>query len=402
MSLLAGRVITNIGDSLYFIAAMWLVFELTGSALYTGIAGFLVRGPAALQFLLGPLVDDWSLRRILVGTQLIQGVVILAIPIVAFTGHLSVWAVLAVMPILSLLNQFVYPAQSAALPQLVEDEQLVQANSLFAMARNGMDMLFNAVSGVLIAILGAVIIFLIDAVTFFIAAFLFAGVVLTSDIEGKMGEADEEPEQSYMEKLMEGINYVRGSVLVAIVYGALLANFVFGAGIAVFPAFADQIGGSVAYGLLMSVAGAGVFAGAMLSNLVDQYPYGWFQIYSKVFAGACIAAAVYVLWLPATLALVFIGFIAIGMDGPMTESMIQSSVPESLLGRVSSLMGSVSTAMIPVGALLGGVLSEFIGVNGVMYLVAASAAFYGVYFLLYPPLRALPPVAQMDASTLRL
>ncbi len=132
--LFLGRLVTNAGDSLYFVGAMWLVYHLTGSSLYTGIAGFLVQLPTSVQFLFGPLVDRWRLRRVLVGTQLVQGVFVLVVPLAAATGHLSVWVVLAVMPVLSLVNQMVYPAQTAALPRIVDEEQLVRANSLFSTA----------------------------------------------------------------------------------------------------------------------------------------------------------------------------------------------------------------------------------------------------------------------------
>jgi len=63
-----GRVVTNIGDSMYAVAAMWLVYELSSSAFYTGLAGFLTRIPQTFQFLAGPLIDRWSLRRTLVVT----------------------------------------------------------------------------------------------------------------------------------------------------------------------------------------------------------------------------------------------------------------------------------------------------------------------------------------------
>ncbi|MGA9230563.1 MAG: MFS transporter, partial [Exiguobacterium oxidotolerans] len=56
MFLLAGRLVTNIGDSLYYIAAMWLVHDIGQSAFYTGLAGFVILSPKALQFLAGPLV----------------------------------------------------------------------------------------------------------------------------------------------------------------------------------------------------------------------------------------------------------------------------------------------------------------------------------------------------------
>jgi len=174
--LFAGRVLTNAGDSLYYVASMWLVYDLTCSSFYTGLAGFLVLAPAAFQFLFGPLVDRVSLRRLLVGTQLAQALVVFAVPLAYTLGYLNVWVVLAVMPLLSLLNQPVYPAESAALPRVVDREQLVQANSLFALAYQGVDAAFNAIGGVLIALVGATALFVFDAVTFAAAALLFAGL----------------------------------------------------------------------------------------------------------------------------------------------------------------------------------------------------------------------------------
>ena len=55
--LFLGRIVSNIGDSMYAIAAMWLVYELSNSAFYTGLAGFLTRIPNVFQFLAGPLID---------------------------------------------------------------------------------------------------------------------------------------------------------------------------------------------------------------------------------------------------------------------------------------------------------------------------------------------------------
>ncbi|MFC6724587.1 MFS transporter, partial [Halobium palmae] len=152
--LFLGRLVTNAGDSLYYVAAMWLVYELTGSEFYTGVAGFLVMAPAALQFLFGPLVDRLPLRRVFVWTQLLQGALVLVVPVAAHFEALSVALLLTVMPLLSLLNQPVYPAQSAALPRIVDRDGLVAANSLFTFAYQGVDAAFNAVGGVLIAAVG--------------------------------------------------------------------------------------------------------------------------------------------------------------------------------------------------------------------------------------------------------
>ncbi|MFC6736863.1 MFS transporter, partial [Halolamina salina] len=61
--LLAGRATSFLGDGLFTVAVMWLVFELTGSTTYTGLAGFLLRAPNALKLFAGPLFDRSRLGR---------------------------------------------------------------------------------------------------------------------------------------------------------------------------------------------------------------------------------------------------------------------------------------------------------------------------------------------------
>jgi MFS family permease len=269
--LFAGRLVTNIGDSVYFVAAMWLVWELTRNEFFTGLAGFLVLAPSGLQFLFGPLVDRWDLRRVLVGTQLIQALLVLSIPVAAMTGHLSVWLVLAVMPALALLNQLVYPAQTAAIPRLVDQEELVAANSLFALAYQGVDAVFNALAGVLVVVVGAVALFTLDAVTFVLAAALFAtlSVPRADDADADLdagsetlpetpiqgvrptpdgGQVPDEPVSDhggtvtpgpadaavpdenggvsgYSADLREGIMYLRGTFLIPTLLGSVVINF---------------------------------------------------------------------------------------------------------------------------------------------------------------------------------
>jgi hypothetical protein len=71
-----------------------------------------------------------------------------------------------------------YPAQNAALPQIVEEEELTRANSLFSTSIWTVNMVANAVAGALIAVVGAVTLFVVNSVTFSIAAVLFVGVTV--------------------------------------------------------------------------------------------------------------------------------------------------------------------------------------------------------------------------------
>ncbi|WP_435178273.1 MFS transporter [Halorussus sp. AFM4] len=432
--LFVGRVVTNAGDSLYAIAAMWLVFDLTGSSFYTGVASFLTLGPQALRFLAGPLVDRWSLRRVLVGTQAAQAVGVLAVPVAAATGHLSVWVVLAVVPVLSLVSQFDSPAMTAALPRIVDDDDLVRANSLFSAAGQSLDMVCNAASGVLVAVVGAVAIYVVDAATFVAALALFRGLAVDArepagpseparrsesdeassedpadeaDLTDDPGSArDSDPADGvfadYVDRLREGFDYLRGSAVASMVLGAVVVNFSFGAMLAVLPAFADSLGGPGTYGLLMAAVAAGSLVGSAGSSAVEGYPFGRLSVVGFGVSTACLFGAVRVDGTPATAALFFAAFVPTGAFNVVFFSMLQSAVDDDMLARVSSVASSGSAAMAPVGSLVGGSLAGAFGVESGLYGVAAATGFLTVYFLGRPRIRTLPPVAEADEAVLGL
>jgi hypothetical protein len=408
---LAGRLVTNAGDSLYYVAAMWLVFVLTGSPLYTGVAGFLVRAPSALGFLTGPVVDRWSLRRILVGTQLVNGLLVLAVPLAAWTGHLSVWVILALLPFVTFVNQFVYPAQSAALPRMVDSAHLATANSLLSAAYRGADMVFNAASGVLIAVVGAVSLFLVDSVTFGVALLLFAGIAVPSTAADATDSdvADDEAEEradaaddGYLAELRAGFAYVRGSLLVVLLAGVVVANFAAGAMLGVMPAFAATVGGPDAYGVLMAAYAGGSLAGTLVASSVDGWPLGRFAAVSNAASGTLLAAALLLGWFPATVGLFFLTFVPVGAFNILFFTMLQSAVDDDLLGRVTSVVTSASSVAIPVGSAVGGAVAGIVGARFVMYWWAVGNLFFGLYVAARPALRSLPPAPDVDAAMLRL
>ena len=423
--LFAGRLVTNAGDSLYFIAAMWLVYDLTGNEFYSGLAGFLTMAPQALQALSGPLVDRWNVKHLLVATQLVQAVLILAIPVAAWTGTLTVWVVLAVMPLLSLLNQFVYPAQSALLPRIVADDELVAANSAFSMAYQGVDAAFNAVSGLLVAVRGATVIFLVDSATFVAAALLFATLALPdrAGAEAAVAEGGTDPavatdggddadgDLGVVESLREGAAFVRGSVLFPMLAGSLVINFTFGAAIAVLPSYGDvvaaasgplagvlggAVGGASAYGLLMAALGGGMFVGALAANAVSDRAFGRLAVVTMAVGGVAWLAAVYASTPAATVPLFALALVPAGITNVLIVSMIQSLVPDALLGRVMGVVGSVSAFATPFGALAGGAVAAATGPTVVMYAGGVGLLFLAAYNLAVPSIRRLPAVSDVE------
>ncbi|NEU55397.1 MFS transporter [Halorussus sp. MSC15.2] len=290
MLLFTGRLTTNIGDSLYLIGAMWLAFELTGSSFYVGVVGFLTKAPTALQFLFGPLADRWELKRIFVSTQLIQGLLVLLVPLAEVMNSLSIWVLLFVILLVSVTNQLTRPAFSATLPLVVEDKNITQANSLFSTAAQGFNAVFNGLSGLLISLTGTVLLFTIDSITFFISLTLLGLMTIPvrnkQDVEGS--------EKDYLGELREGFEYLHGSLVLRIIIAATIANFGYGAVLATLPEFADSFGGPTTYGLLMGAVSGGSFVGSLLALKVDDVPYGWFLIVGYLITAVSIFLAMIV------------------------------------------------------------------------------------------------------------
>ncbi|WP_254824375.1 MFS transporter [Haloglomus halophilum] len=441
--LVGGRLVTNAGDSLYYIAAMWLVYDLTGSELYTGIAGFLTMAPAALQFLFGPLVDRTPLGPLLVGTQVVQGLLVLVVPIAHFFDMLSVWVVLVVMPLLSLLNQPVYPAQSAALPRIVDREELVGANSVLTIAYQGVDAGFNALGGIVVAAFGAVTLFLVDSVTFAVATLLFLGLDIPAagagDVEdegseegegapGDAGDEDAAPEASdpaavpdggeeaeadaddvsdhdeaapggwdgYLADLREGIGFLRGTVVAKLTLGVVIVNFAFGGVMAVLPSYGDSFGGAGAYGLLAAAVGVGMLTGSLVGNLVEEWPFGYVVSGGMGLGAVLWTAAITVDTMPATPVLLALALVPAGTMNVLVFSLVQAVVPDRLLGRAMSVIMSGATVMTPVGALVGGAVADATSPGLVLYGNAVATALFALYVFAVPSLRRIPRVGSVS------
>lgn len=390
--LLLGRLVTNAGDSLYAVAAMWLVYALSGSMFYTGLAAFLTLGPQALQAFAGPLVDRWPVRRLLVGTQLVQAVLVLSVPAAAWLGVLSAPLVLAVMPLLALLNQLVYPAQTAALPRIVDREQLTAANSAFSLAYQGAEMAFNALAGLLVAAVGAVSLYVVDSVTFAVAVALFAGLRVPP-AEPSVPEAEG---GGYLSDLLAGVRFVRGTVLLPLLGSGVFANALLGATLPVLPAFAAARGGPDTYGLLLAALAGGSLTGAVLAGRFDGVPLGRLSMAAFGVAAVAWFGALSVGPVAGTVALFGLAFVPVGVTNVLLMTMLQRLVPEDLLGRVTALAGSASTAVMPVGSLLGGALGEFLGADAVMVLGGAGFVWIVAYVAAVPSLRRLPATTAAD------
>lgn len=426
--LLTGQVITNIGDSLYYVGALWLVHELGNDPIFTGIAGFLVLVPRVFQFLVGPIVDNYSLTKILIASQLSQAALVLAIPLAEFLGVLSLPLVLIVMPLLAIINKFANPAMVTMLPRLFDGEELAQANSATSAASEGVDMIADGIAGVLVGIFGAVTLFAFDSVTFLVATVLFVSMKIPTASTGSDAEKIEtQPDDSkpatdgggsdaskseddgmeYLREIREGYEFIRGTLVVPVLLTALSVNIVGGILVATLPAFAEtlqvpvllqSIGAAGAFGLLSSGYAAGSFLGIIGINLILDKKMGLLLISSFVVAGLLWTAAVLTGSFTVTMAFIILAFMPIGGVNILIQTFIQSYPPEDLVGRVTSLFESIMVSTIPIGSLIGGAAASAFGVRPVLIGVGGWLVIVGVVASTRSDIRTLPAVDNISEA----
>ncbi|WP_242268918.1 MFS transporter [Bacillus cereus group sp. BfR-BA-01408] len=393
--LFLGRIFTNIGDSLYYVAAMWLVYKLSGNPFYSGLAGFLTLLPSALQFLTGPFVDRWSIKNTLVITQVLQCILILIIPITHYFDLLTVQLLLIIMPIVAFIEQFAYPAQSKALPLLLHKTQLLKGNSLFSFAYQGIDLICTTLSGILVALFGAITLYVIDSFTFAITALLFFSLKMPKQTETGTSLSTKQ----YFSDLKEGFSIVFRSLMGVFLIGSVVANFSIGMTMAILPSFADSLGGVKSYGFFLAAISAGSLIGALFSSWVGKRNVGRVSIISFATGAICwfLSTIVPFQWL--SIFLFGLAWIPIGATNILFATISQIVIPNQYIGRINSVMRSMGTIAMPFGSLIGGYTANVLSSQLIFALASIGIFFISLVWLLHPKLRALPKADEITADT---
>ena len=411
--LFIGRILTNIGDSLYAVAAMWLVYSLGGSTLYTGIAGFLSILPRIIQLFSGPMIDRVPLRGLLVYSQLFQAVLLLVVPLAHYFDFLTVGLVLAITPILTTINMWFYPAQMSALPKILDKKQLTQGNSLFSFAYQGIDVACNAVSGALIVLLGAVALYLWNSLGFFIGALLFMQLRIKTTprdshnneqkiSENKTSESNTRrtPFKDYVSDMKEGIRLILATPLSRIQLGVIVINAAGGATFTVMPAFADGLGGPGIYGMLLMAGACGSLLGALLAPYMKLERVRLGVVFAAAFclSGIAWCLSVFSSWTWLVVLVYGLAWFPGGVTNVIINTVIQKGVPEKNMGTVFAAASGLSGIAMPLGNLLGGSAGVVTSSSAVIAVCGLAVLGVGIYWMFDPVTRKLPAADDVDQS----
>ena len=393
--LLFGRLITNFGDSIYSIAILSLIYTLTKSTFYSGITLFLISFTSILQIFISPIISKFDVKKFLIISQLIQAIILLVITYLIFINKLHITTLIIFIVCISFINQIVYPIQLALLPKIVRQEDLVKVNSLFSIAYQGSDALFNSIGGFIITIFGSIYAFIINSLTFFINSVLF--IFLSSDLS--KNEKTITTQENYLSKLSSGIKIWNKPLLKPLLIGIIIINFSTSSLLTVLPEYSET---SYFYGILLSASGLGILIGAFLSNTQILKNIKLSILYTTFTLGIALS------WETLSIlnnnsiinkiinfSLFLFGWILIGILNTYSQTMIQCIVSKDKLDVAMSTMIGLSIAFTPLGALIAGILSIKYNTKTIIIITSLLIFCVFLFWLFNNNIRKLPSFSNL-------
>ena len=170
--LLQGNAVSTIGDLMYSVAIGYWVYQQTGSNALMGIMSAISMFVTMfLSPFSGSIVDKCNRKWVLVGMDIMQGLVMLTIGTLAYLGKLNVPGVLIAAFLAAMGSVFYNPAASTLLIDIIPHDDMVRGQSIFSGTNSLINMVGTAFSGVLVAFFGVPLIVVINGLSNLYSAF---------------------------------------------------------------------------------------------------------------------------------------------------------------------------------------------------------------------------------------
>jgi MFS family permease len=383
-----GQGVSLIGTWMQSVAQGWLVLTLTNSPFFVGlVSGLGSLGVLAFTLYAGIVADRRDKRRLIILTQSLSMAQALILAVLVWTKLVTVWHVMILATTLGIVNAFDIPTRQAFIVDLVGKEDLLNAIALNSSMFNAARVVGPAIAGALIGVVGVAACFFLNGVSYIA---VIAGLVLM-----RLAPMPPRPATgSAWMGLREVVGFLRSDrrVETLIVLTATMSVFGFPF-LVMMPVFARDVlhVGAAGYGALTAAVGGGAMLGALAIALNSR------RIVQRgrllVIGGTSFGVLVTLFAVSGRfgVALVLLGLAGCAMivNNALTNTMLQTIVPDHLRGRVMGFYSFVFVGMSPLGAFQAGAFAErfgaplAVGMGGLVCALAVATAAWRV-----PELRA--------------
>lgn len=261
-----GQMVSALGDASYAIALNFFVLEKTGSTAVMGTVMALVTIP---RIICGPLsgviVDRTDRKKLIIFGDVIRGLSILFIAFAANRGILEIWMIMLVAVVSGICSSFFNPAIESVLPDIVPEQNITKAASSYQIATTGADILGQSVGGSLYTLVGASVMFLIDAASYLFSAATEVFIQIPKVKRKNLNF-------TFWEDFKDGIRFIfQYEGLVRTIIIAFFINFLFGMiRVLIIPWFTNSTHlGMAKYGILNAFQSAGLIIGMVVLSFIN-------------------------------------------------------------------------------------------------------------------------------------
>ena len=378
------QVVSFLGDWFTFVALAGLVEDVTGSPFLVSLVLVSMTIPGLFMSpIAGSFADRFDRRKILIVVSIIQAVAALLLLLHSVVG---IWVVFVAQCIVAAFAAFVGPATSAAIPNLTENEDdLRRASALFGSTWGIMLAVGAALGGVFASIFGRNAAFIADAISFVIAALLFASV--RRPMQGERTKNASARRVRPLADMKEAINVAKkDKVILALLCSKM--TFAVGAGIvsqlAVLASSAFHVG-DAGRGLLIGVRGIGSGLGPILgARIVGRDMAKLLKVcgFAGLIFAICYLAAAFSPFIGMAAVFIALAHLSGGAQWTLSTLGLQIESPDEIRGRVIAGDMAMVNTMIGLTSILAGLTSEAIGVRHAIMVFAIAAAIASVIYLI--------------------
>ncbi|MEK4572666.1 MFS transporter [Bacillus sp. FSL E2-8868] len=362
-----GSAISELGGAFGTLCNSILVYELTGSKTALSSMWLLYFIPSLiLQLISGPYIDKWSRKWIMIFSQWMRASVFLLPLVMLVTNSVEVWHIYVVQIIVGLITPLYTPASQAITPSIVSKEQLQDANAYIDGMNRFMMFLAPVLGGIVIHFIGMKLTF------FFVCVCLFISGGLLLFITEK--RIKQELRKTWLEEFLHGFTYFFTKPV--IVWLGIFLTFVqFGVGVTMvtnLPYIKDELSAGYAeYGYFMAGFPLGYVVGSILVGKVKYRSRRLLMLGGLFVGGLTYISLGLNNSIIIAIVIEVIAGICIAFFNVHNTTICQQTVPSNMIGKVFSVRLFFIRSAMPLGVLLGGILSEMWGVR-VLYFIIGS------------------------------
>ncbi len=356
---LFGQTVSLTGTWMQSIAQGWLVLQLTDSPFYVGLVSALGSiGVLLFTLYAGVIADRTDKRRVVIMTQSLLMLQAFALAALVATGKVTVGSVMGLALFLGLVNAFDIPTRQSFLVEMVGKDDLMNAIALNSSVFNATRVFGPAVAGVLIGTVGTKWCFALNGVSYLAVI----GGLLAMRLPPHVPQpARASAWAGFRESLAFIGSDARVSTLVVLTGLFSVFGFPF---LVLMPVVARDVlhAGAAGYGALTAAVGAGALLGALgIAVLSRRIPKGRTLVLGGTSFGLAIVLFSTSRSFTLSLLVLALAGCAMILNNALTNTLLQTLVPDGLRGRVMGFYSFVFVGLAPLGSLQAGVLAEHYG-----------------------------------------